>query len=179
MSRYHAAVQMAVKRDEMNKKQRSSDSLPIPQACHPKVRQIVEYWDSKRPAPDVLPGRQHLDPVDIPDLLSNVWLIDVTRDPLRFRFRLLGTAVVEYAGEDNTGKWFDEALPNFDPGVFIDVVETHEPTWTRSASRMRPYKEYRELERVRMPLARDGKTVDMILCLTVFFDKDGKEIKKG
>jgi hypothetical protein len=44
---------------------------------------------------------------------------------------------------------------------------------------MRPYKEYRELDRVRMPLARDGKTVDMILCLTVFFDKEGKEIKKG
>jgi hypothetical protein len=30
-----------------------------------------------------------------------------------------------------------------------------------------------------LPLARDGKTVDMILSLTIFFDKEGKEIKKG
>lgn len=163
----------------MDEKRRSSDSLPIPDDCHLKIRQIVAYWDSKRPAQGVLPGRQHLDPIDIPKLLPNVWLIDVARDPYRFRFRLLGTAVVEYAGEDNTGKWFDETLPDFDPSVFIDVVEARAPSWRRSASRMRPYKEYRELERVRLPLARDGATVDMILCLTVFFDKEGNEIRKG
>lgn len=158
---------------------RSPDSLPIPDTCHPKIRQIVAYWRKIHPADGVLPGRQHLDPIDIPALLPNVWLIDVSREPLRFRFRLIGTAVVEYAGEDNTGKWFDEAMPNFDPKVFVDLAETGEPSWARSPSRMRPYKEYRELERVRLPLARDGKTVDMILCLTVFYDKEGKEIMKG
>ena len=163
----------------MNQTRRSPDSLPIPQNCHPKIRQIVGYWESKHPAKGVLPGRQHLDPIDIPHLLPNVWLVDVARDPYRFRFRLVGTAVVEYAGEDNTGRWFDESLPGFVPDVFIDLVETREPSWQRSASRMRPYKEYRELERVRLPLARDGTTVDMILCLTVFFDKEGNEIRKG
>lgn len=163
----------------MNERRRSPDSLPVPENCHPKIRQIVAYWEAKHPAESVLPGRQHLDPVDIPQLLPNVWLVDVARNPYRFRFRLLGTAVVEYAGEDNTGKWFDEAMPDFDPRVFVDLVETGEPSWQRSASRMRPYKEYRELERVRLPLARDGRTVDMILCLTVFFDKEGNEIRKG
>jgi hypothetical protein len=158
---------------------RSADSLPIPQDCHPKVRQIVEYWRKIHPDDGVLPGRQHLDPIDIPRLLANVWLIDVARDPLRFRFRLIGTAVVEYAGEDNTGNWFDEVMPEFDPRVFVDVVESREPSWSRSPSRMRPYKQYRELERVRLPLASDGKTVDMILCLTVFFDETGREIVKG
>ena len=159
--------------------QRSADSLPVPETCHPKIRRVVEYWRKIHPAEGVLPGRQHFDPIDIPQLLPNVWLIDVSHDPLRFRFRLLGTAVVEYAGEDNTGRWFDEAMPNFNPRVFADVVETGLPSWARTRSRMRPYKEYRELERVRLPLARDGKTVDMILCLTVFYDKTGKEIMKG
>ena len=158
---------------------RSADSLPIPDNCHPKIRQILEYWQRKHPAPGVLPGRQHLDPIEIPHLLANVWLVDVARDPLRFRFRLIGTSVVEYAGEDNTGKWFDEAMPDFDPSMYVDVVEIGEPSWQRSPSRMRPYKQYRELERVRLPLAKDGKTIDVILCLTVFFDKDGKEIHKG
>ena len=146
--------------------------------CHERVRAIYRYWDGKRNG-RLMPSRADLDPVDIPKLLPNVWLIDVARDPYRFRFRLLGTAVVEYAGEDNTGMWFDETLPDFDPSVFIDVVEAREASWRRSASRMRPYKEYRELERVRLPLARDGATVDMILCLTVFFDKEGNEIRKG
>ena len=158
---------------------RSADSLPIPADCHPKIQQIVDYWRTMHPGNGALPGRQHLDPMDIPTLLPNIWLVDVAREPLRFRFRLIGTAVVEYAGEDNTGKWFDEALPDFVPTAYVDVVETRMPSWQRSASRMRPYKLYHELERVRLPMASDGETVDMILCLTVFFNKEGKEILRG
>ena len=158
---------------------RSADSLAIPPDCHPKIHAIVAYWRAKQPGGGALPGRQHLDPLEIPNLLPNIWLVDVARDPLRFRFRLIGTAVVEYAGEDNTGKWFHEAMPHFDPSAFVDVVETHMPSWQHSASRMRPYKLYHELERVRLPMAQDGRNVDMILCLTVFFDKEGNEIFKG
>jgi hypothetical protein len=44
---------------------------------------------------------------------------------------------------------------------------------------MRPDKDYYELERVRLPLASDGQTVDMILSLTVFFDSNGNEIHRS
>lgn len=150
-------------------------SLPDPDSCDPKIRAVVEYWLSKHPESG-LPGRQHIDPVDIPHLLPNVWLIDVVRDPLRFRFRLMGTLVVEYAGEDNTGKWFDERWPESDPAFLHSVVETRQPTWARGRSNWRPEKDYFEIERVRLPLARDGETVDMILVLTVFFDNKGVEL---
>ena len=163
----------------MNETTRPPTSQQIPEDCHPKVRAIYDYWRSVHPKGGVLPGRQHIDPVDIPLLLPNVWLIDVYRDPYRFRFRLMGTLVVDYAGEDNTGKWFDDRLPSFDPSVFIDVVETGRPSWARGRSKMRPEKNYYELERVRLPLAKDGKTVDMILSLTVFFDSEGNEIHKS
>jgi hypothetical protein len=157
---------------------RSPDSQAIPDDCHPKIRAIFEYWKSIHPKDGGLPGRRHMDPVDIPQLLPNVWLIDVQHNPYRFRFRLEGTQVVAYAGEDNTGKWFDECLPDFNPRVMIDIVETHQPSWARGLSRMRPEKDYYELERIRLPLAADGKTVDMILCVTIFFDKTGREINK-
>lgn len=156
-----------------------NSSQSIPEECHPKVRAIHDYWRSKHPTGGGLPGRQHIDPIDIPQLLPNIWLIDVKRNPYRFRFRLVGTLVVDYAGEDNTGKWFDERLPDFDPSVFIDVVESGRPSWARGRSKMRPEKDYYELERVRLPLASDGVTVDMILSLTVFFDSQGKEIHKN
>jgi hypothetical protein len=160
----------------MSEERRSPNSQLIPADCHPKVRAIIDYWTSVHPKEGGLPGRQHIDPVDIPLLLPNIWLIDVRRDPYRFRFRLVGTQIVNYAGEDNTGKWFDERMPDFDPSVFIDVVETGKPSWSRGLSKMRPEKNYYELERVRLPLASDGKTVDMILSLTVFFDSEGNEI---
>lgn len=163
----------------MSETKRSPFSLRIPEDCHPKVRAVYEYWKSVHPKGGGLPGRQHIDPIDIPLLLPNVWLIDVLRDPYRFRFRLMGTLVVDYAGEDNTGKWFEDRMPNFDPSVFIDVAETGEPSWSRGRSKMRPEKNYYELERVRLPLATDGKTVDMILSLTVFFDSEGNEIHKS
>jgi hypothetical protein len=147
----------------------------IPETCHPKVKAILDYWLSIHPEHG-LPGRQHFDPRDIPELLSNVWLIDVMQDPLRFRFRLFGTRIVEYAGEDNTGKWVDEQWPDFDADIFEALIETRQPSWSRGPSLFRPEKDYYELERVRLPLAQDGETVDMILALTVFFDRSGREI---
>jgi hypothetical protein len=33
-----------------------------------------------------------------------------------------------------------------------------------------------ELERLFLPLAADGRSVDMLLCMTVFYSLDGLEI---
>jgi hypothetical protein len=147
----------------------------LPTNCHPKVRDIVDYWLAIRPA-NALPGRQHIDPVEIPSLLGNLWLIDVQHDPIRFRLRLLGTRIVDYAGEDNTGIWVDEKWPDFDNSSFVEIARSGKPSWYRGPSRLRPERDYYELERVRLPLARDGMLVDMIMALTVFFDRQGKEI---
>src|SRR3546814_10213652 len=61
----------------------------LAQPLHPRVRRIVEHWASMGP-PGRLPGRPHLDPLHIPSLLSNMWLLDVEREPrLRLRYRLI------------------------------------------------------------------------------------------
>src|SRR5262245_24319768 len=63
-------------------------------AWHPMVQRFYDYWLSVAP-PDRLPGRQHIAPEDLIPLLPRLWLLDVYRDPLRFRYRLVGTAVVK------------------------------------------------------------------------------------
>ena len=60
-----------------------------------------------------LPGRQHVSPFDIVPLLPRVWLLDVVRDPLRFRYRLVRTGEVRTLGREVTGQWIDEAHPEF------------------------------------------------------------------
>jgi hypothetical protein len=79
--------------------------IPIlPQDCDARIRQLYDYWQAICPAADVLPGRQHLDPVHIPKLLPWLWLVDVHQgESLRFKFRLVGTEQVVLRGRDPTG----------------------------------------------------------------------------
>jgi hypothetical protein len=70
-----------------------------PATAKPEIVALFDYWRSKAPAEGTLPGRRHIDPLDVPRLLPHIWLVDVVDEPRRFRVRLLGTALVE------TGTW--------------------------------------------------------------------------
>ena len=146
--------------------------MEVPRDAHPRVREIRRYWTSIAPGPRLLPGRAHFDPVDVPSLLPNIWLIDVVRDPLRFRYRLLGTTVEKFAGRRLTGLWLDRTLPAGTREEVIanltEVVETGTPSWRRGPSLIVPEKTVMTLERLYLPLASDGRTVDMVLGLTIF-----------
>ncbi|WP_421780443.1 PAS domain-containing protein [Kiloniella litopenaei] len=142
------------------------------QVWEEKNRALYEYWLSIHPDKTTLPGRQHLDPMDIPVLLPNIWLVDVVQDPLRFRFRLFGTAHYAAMDRDCTGMWIDEAFPDFTRSGFdqdyINIVETKLPSYRKgSASYHIP--NYKTIERIMLPLAENGTDVDMILALTVYF----------
>lgn len=146
-----------------------SASYGIPTDCHPKITCLFDYWLSIRPAAGVLPGRQHFDPREIHRLLNGIALIDVVHDPLRFRMRLVGTHIAEFRGCDRTGEWMDEAFPGF-PGTdahrqYIEAVETGTPRWVFG-----PASVSREgnRERILLPLASDGRRVDMLLVLLLY-----------
>ncbi len=149
-------------------------------AWHPKIRQLYEYWQHIHPAPETLPGRQHFDPLKIHTLLPNVWLIDVVRPQMRFRYRLVGTRISEALG-DTTGRWLDEVHPDFHTGSpthrnYLAVADRGEPSWRRGRPVFMAYSEQcAEIERLLLPLASDGATVDVILALTVLFGLDRKE----
>ena len=44
----------------------------------------------------------------MPRLLPHITIFEVVRDTMRFRIRLVGTAIVEAMGIDTTGCWLDE-----------------------------------------------------------------------
>lgn len=131
---------------------------------------LKHYWQTIHPATG-LPGRQHFDPLDVPRLLPWLVLADVTREPLRFRYRLIGTVHVDSLGFNPTGRWFDEVHPNFAETSacreFVAIVERGEPVHYRGPLTFVTTKDYLEIERLTVPLARDGKTVDMLLSIIV------------
>ena len=129
-----------------------------------------------RPAPDMLPGRQHLEPLDFHRLWPWVWMVDVQRAPLRFKFRLIGTEHVKPLRRDPTGQWLDEALPELLGSPVFDSLEHAAVTGTAGFHRAPSYFQYDDeilfqshlmAERLFLPLAGDGRSVDLVLVLAV------------
>jgi hypothetical protein len=154
---------------------------------HPRHEQFYDYWRAKSPGPGLLPGRQHIDPIDIPLLMPWIFLIDVVRDgdKLRYRHRLVGTQIAEWMGYDTTGKFLEEfhdeaylswLLPSFD-----GVVESGEPHFHAPDIGMPFGSELEQLRYSRLlcPFAADGKSVDMLAASFVFYDKYGEELPPG
>ena len=140
-----------------------------------RVRALYDYWLERchygRP-----PRRSDIDPVDLPNLLRWLWLVDLARDapgwPLRFRCRLMGTEHVRTMGHDPTGKWMDEAFPTFltNPTYsdYVQVAETAIPSYRAGTPLYHLDKKHVRMERIMLPLAGSGNTIDMILAITVY-----------
>jgi hypothetical protein len=143
-------------------------------AWHPLTRRFYDYWLSIAP-PGGLPGRQHVRPEQMTPWLSRMWLLDVFRDPLRFRCRLVGSDMVRSIGQEVTGRWLDEVHPRSasDPRSrdrFRLVAERGRPTWRRGTPQWARQPEFKQVESLILPLAADGRTVDKIIALSITFD---------
>jgi hypothetical protein len=108
---------------------------PIAQHHHPQVRELYAYWDAKRRGRRMA-ARADIDPGEIAKLLPHLLLIDVEREPLRFRCRLAGTAAHDLREgrtiRELTGRYLDEidfATPEMQAKKLIPprVVATREP----------------------------------------------------
>jgi hypothetical protein len=150
-------------------------------AFHASARWLFDYWRSIHPAHG-LPGRRHFDPAAVAPLLPNIVLVDVHRGPLRFRYRLLGSRIDAIHGKTLVGQWLDEAYASHPNAAamlaeYTRVTETAQPTWRRSAPRVVPDPGCQSIEVLRLPLAADGATVDMVLGLTLYFDAGGRPVE--
>lgn len=160
------------------------DAPEVPEDAHPAIIELLGYWRAIRPASGLLPGRQHLDPVNIPHLLPDLWLIDVVQKEgrLRFRYRLQGTRLVHMIGHSWRGRWFDDVNRDFAGSVtersFERCVADGQPDWRRGRPNLKHSEHFAELERLFLPLARDGVNPDMLLAMTVFYDLDGMPIRQ-
>lgn len=138
---------------------------------HPRFRRLADYLAAKA-APGKLPGRQHIDPVELFDMLPYLILIDVIREgggELRYRIRLMGTEVVALAGSDGTGKFVEDVLTDPEEGAKIitryeEILRTREPQYWQGVLAV-PGRKHMAYERIAFPLSRDGENVDMFILV--------------
>lgn len=131
----------------------------------PRLVRLLGYWVERRGV-RTAPRRADIDPLDIPDLLPILNLLDVLHDPLRFRHRLVGTEVVQALGRDATGRFVGE-------GLYGSAAQEVFDSLARLTREVRPFRrhsrlswngqEWLLLEALELPLLGDDGRVAMIL----------------
>ena len=140
----------------------------LPEGCNCKIRQLFDYWRSIHPA-DGLPTRRHFDPMAVPALLPNICLIAAPTPSDDFIFRLMGTRLEIFFGGNFTGKPFVSAyIKNHKSQAYVDmcaILQDRLARWRRGPAGLVENREHVTIERVFLPLAEDGVTVNIILGL--------------
>ena len=130
---------------------------------------LFEYWSQRRNGRR-MPARADIDPAELGKLLPNLMLIEASEDPAqrtRYRYRLVGTRVVQATGEDRTGRHFDEVefFQRF-PSVLAqygEIVEKATPQFMPEPFCNETHGTIYDVERLMLPLGRSDEKVDMIL----------------
>lgn len=148
-------------------------------AWHPNLRRLHDYWRSKRPVTG-LPRRRDIDPVEIGPLLNYVLLLSVERDPLRFRYRLIGSAIADVSRPNVTGRYMDEVYPDIrEKESYLDYVACCEQAavrYYRGSSMFDPDFNFLSTDRILLPVTEESGSVDYILGGAIHRDASGTEI---
>jgi PAS fold len=144
--------------------------------AHPRFRRLADYLAAKTP-PGNLPGRQHIDPIEIPDLLPFLLLADVIIEPgheTQYRVRLSGTSVSMLRQINGTGKLVRDIMADSDQieilRDFDEVLATRQPQYRERVVPL-PGDEHVAYARVAFPLARDGERIDMMILVFARIDE--------
>jgi hypothetical protein len=134
------------------------------------LQRLHRDWEDRRRGRE-FPARSDFDVLDLRYVIGHLALLDVSYDPIRFRFRLHGTGISQRVGYEMTGKEVDD-LP---PPVVRSSVRRH---FTAVVEQRMPLVEVRERhilddrvvgsESLALPLSRDGAAIDMLMVGVVF-----------
>src|SRR5581483_10684615 len=137
----------------------------------PLVRGGFEYWLRKCGAA-AMPARSDIDPpLEVPHLCGAIILQEISRDPLDFRYRLVGSMVRSHLGGDRTGCWMSglefQKSPNPIWFAHAEVATSGHPMFLKPPY-VGPYREFLEVEGVILPLAEDRRTPDRLILFVDF-----------
>jgi hypothetical protein len=133
---------------------------------------LLAYWEAKR-GERAMPARKDIDPLDIPRLLPDIFLVDVLDDG-DYQYRLVGGRIVERAGANYTGLKLSEIASRSSQPLLLEIYEhvlaTRRPVQRELPYRMRFTRIPSSYKVLVMPLSADGERVDMLLGITAYPD---------
>ena len=143
--------------------------------------ELFAYWASRRDGAR-LPSRSNINPEDFKRHLPTVSLIDVGYEGVGYRLRLAGTGLYEVYRGEITGKRledvYDPVAASYWRTELDKVVETRRPGVGSHSLAWRGAPHLSILW-LRLPLASDGRRVDMILGYDVIVGSQGESWRSG
>ncbi|MBI3709777.1 MAG: PAS domain-containing protein [Proteobacteria bacterium] len=140
------------------------------QVASPLLQRLLQEWDARRRGRR-MPARADFQPEALRFILGSLILFDVLAEPLRFRYRLVGTNLSWRRGVDLTGSLLDEhpdqrlreeAVP-----VCRIVVDTRRPYLFRPCFIGTSGTSF-NYEALLLPLSSDDAVVEMIMAGQIF-----------
>ncbi len=132
----------------------------------PEHRTLFDWWLSARGARE-MPSRSDFDPLDHPALLPRLFIVEVSRIPPHFRYRLCGTEIDEQQGYPMTGRTFEELFEGdlycFTQERFADVAFHRRVSYHSTHFRTDNSAKRSRFTRLLLPLSDDGERVDTVL----------------
>lgn len=135
-----------------------------------KLVRLFGYWQGLC-REGKIPSRRDIDPVEIPDLLPNIFLLDVVGDADDFVFRLAGTLVEDAFSMPLRGRSIAEIQRQ--AGIPIPVAHHVEvargggPRY-REGKMLVAGREHWRVRRLLLPLASDGRVIDVLIGCAIF-----------
>ena len=134
-----------------------------------RLVRLLAYWHDKR-GERRFPARRDIDPLEFGYALGHIMLVDVLREPLRFRVRLHGSGMASRAQYDLTGKLLDDLPNNEYRGYVLErcrhLVDSGEPAVAHH-NRVLDGRQ-RRYEALWLPFSDDGRAVTMLLCALIY-----------
>jgi hypothetical protein len=145
-------------------------SAALADVISPRIRALYDYWKSKC-ADVVPPPRSAIEPAEIRPLLPYLLLTELSEpspgEPIRIAYRLVGTQVVRWHGEDFTGRDHGAVKSLAESGIeesYWRAAATKAPVFGRTAIDAGD-RSWITFEYAVFPLSDNGKTVNK--CLTI------------
>lgn len=154
-------------------------TFSLPPHASAIIKVVHQHWIGLRPAPRILPGRQHFDPAALaaesPEALPHLWLLQIETDPRRYRLRLIGSALKAAGSPGRVGDCIDSIDETGGVVRWLDgICDGREPNYRRGPPKLPHGGHVAELENLVLPLAADGRTVDMLLACTIYHWREGQ-----
>ncbi|HET6158130.1 MAG TPA: PAS domain-containing protein [Dongiaceae bacterium] len=90
-----------------------------PVVADDRLRSLYDYWRELALAAGGLPSLQSFDPLHLPKLLPNLWILEVAPDTHRFRMRLAGESINAIYGRNIGGHYFSNVFAASEVGMVV------------------------------------------------------------
>jgi hypothetical protein len=136
-----------------------------------RVAEFFAYWQ-RICVGESVPLRAAIDPAEIPRLLPYLVIAEIEAAPLRVRYRLVGTQVVESNGADFTNRYLDEcnfAVEALLVECYRRLVDTRAPVFAYYEWHKKEWRAAKGAtganETGFFPLSSDGTKIDLAISL--------------